>query len=56
IHEAAVAGSGGGVGARGARPASERLAHKLSVSLIDTYKLINQRYYAEKSRQQSQEA
>ncbi|CAN0097805.1 unnamed protein product [Ectocarpus sp. 4 AP-2014] len=56
IHEAAVAGSGGGVGARRGRPASERLAHKLSVSLIDTYKLINQRYYAEKSRQQSQEA
>lgn len=27
-----------------ARPASDRLAHKLSVSLIDTYKLINQRW------------
>eukprot|EP00752_Nemacystus_decipiens_P008426 g7530.t1 len=46
-------GGGGGGGAR-ARPASDRLAHKLSVSLIDTYKLINQRYYAEKTRQQEQ--
>ncbi|CAM9288628.1 unnamed protein product, partial [Scytosiphon promiscuus] len=51
---ASGAGGGGGAGARRGRPASERLAHKLSVSLIDTYKLINQRYYAEKSRYQEQ--
>lgn len=43
LDEANASPGGAGVRVRGGRPASERLSHKLSVSLIDTYKLINQR-------------
>ncbi|CAM9337176.1 unnamed protein product [Chrysoparadoxa australica] len=42
-------------GLRSTRPVEDRPCYKLSVRLIDTYKLINRRYYSEKAKRQAPE-